>query len=807
MGKVIGIDLGTTNSVAAVVDGPQIRVLDNRDNRPSTRSVVGLRHKKGKADEVLVGDVAVANWPMAPKDTILSIKRLMGRGVADPEVQKIKKESLYEVVEPSDGTRDSVRVLMGGKQYSPVEISAMILKKIKEDAEFRLGEEVTDAVITVPAYFSQAQKAATRLAGQQAGMRVIKVLDEPTAASIAYGVDSAESTEPKYILVYDLGGGTFDISVLMWAGNVFAPLTLEGDMWLGGDNFDQAIVDRAVAYIREEYGVDPTPNLRCMAMLKKAAQEAKERLAASRTADIIIASALADESGNLLDVEMEITREQFEDWIRPQVAKTITLTEKALASAGLSVDQIAHVIMAGNSTCVPLVQQEVEKTFGTERVQRKMHPKLSVAQGAAKVAAVLYGKIVCQAPDPSDASRECGHVNKQDVPTCEKCGAPLGEAADKAAEDDELIPPGGIAPFSYGIQVKGDRFDVFIRKNAPFPTPEEQREPQTKHTHMANQRQINMPVYGGDNLDKASANDKQGEAVAILPPGLPVHTPVRIRLWLDSDGVFELSAHLEDGTDLKPWIMKGEVDQKAIEMLQRIEQDFENVEHELGTEEREALDKVRNDAFEDMRSHRFDQAMNRAQEFKDKLGQRQAPDPLRQKAENLLGFAQFVLQRYGWTFDVTKQYQFQQLVEQTREALEGGDRAALEKKVAELDKITDQLPKAAQLFVNMFMAIQSRIRPVDPVEASNLLDELDGVESAFKAKSPQAQAKLSQFAAKLAVAMDQIGGAGPGVAKKPQRCSAPGCGALIPVGAAKCPKCKLPVTLLDGGAPKSSTIR
>ncbi len=802
MGKVIGIDLGTTNTVCAIWDGLKMRVLDNRDGKPATRSVVGVKRKRGRDDEVLVGDVALNNWPMAPKDTIISIKRLMGRGVADPEVQKVRGSYLYEVVEPLDGTKDSVRVVMGGKQYAPVQISTMILKKVKEDAEFRLGEEVTDAVITVPAYFSQAQKAATRLAGQQAGLRVIRILDEPTAAAIAYGVDRAESSEPKYILVYDLGGGTFDISILMWAGNVFAPLTLEGDMWLGGDNFDQVLVDHAIRYIQKEYGLDPRPNLRFMAMLKKAAQEAKERLGASRTAEIMIPSVLSDSSGNLVDVEIEITREQFEDMIRPLVDKTIHLAETALTSAGLSVDQISHVLMAGNSTMVPLVQQAVEKKFGVQRMQREMHPKLVVAMGAAKVASVLYGRIVCQSPDASDPTRECGHVNKQDALKCEKCGAPLGAAGSTIADSNELIPPPTIAPFSYGIQTAGDGYDIFIRKSDPCPTPEEDRQPQTKYTRMSNQRIINIPVYGGDHTEKASANEKQGEAVAILPAGLPEGTPVRIKLWLNSDGIFDLTAHLEDGTDLKPWITKGEADQKAIELLIHVEQDFEKVESELESKDREELDQVRRDAYEDMKSQQFDRAVQRAEEFKRKLSEREKPDPLRQRAEWLISLAQFMPSRYGWALDVARQYQLQDLAEQTRAALEKGDRAALEGKVNELGKAIDHLPQIVKALVNMFLAIQQDIRPRDPVQAANLMDELDEVEAALRTNSPQANSKLNQFTAKLSVAIDQAGPGVPEPGKKTVQCH----GKEVPEGG-KCPICGTPAGVLKGRTTDSGPMR
>jgi molecular chaperone DnaK (HSP70) len=799
MGKCIGIDLGTTNTVMAVADGPQVRVLDNRENSPSTRSVVGLRRRKGKEDEILCGEVALDNWPMAPKDTIVSVKRLMGRGVSDPEVQKVRANYLYEVVEPADGTRDSVRVVMGGQQHSPVQISAIILRKLKADAEFRLGEHVTDAVITVPAYFSQAQKAATRRAGQEAGLRVIQILDEPTAAAIAYGMGGGgEASEPKYILVYDLGGGTFDISVLMWDRNVFVPMTLEGDMWLGGDNFDQVLVDFAVAQIRSEHSLEPKGNLRFMAMLKKSCQKAKETLSSARTADIIVSGVLQDAEGNLIDVDLTVTREQFEDLIRPLVARTIALAEKALSSAGLEPDQVAHVLLAGNATCVPLVQQEVEKRFGAEKILRKVHPKQSVAIGAARLAAVLYGKLVCQAPDPSDPQRECGFRNERDACKCGKCGAALG-AANEPAGTDELIPPGGIAPFPYGIQTAGDKYNLFIRKNDPFPTPEDNRQPQTFFTRLPNQRIIMIPVYGGEDLAKASANEKQGEAVAILPSGLPKGAPVRIRVWLDADGVFDLSAHLEDGTDLKPWIMKGEADAKALESLQQIDQEFERVEKELSAEEHSEVERVRNQAFDDVRRKRFDEARHRAEEFKRKLEERKKEeDPLVRRAGNLTGYTRMVLDRYGWLLEPSKAYQLSQLVDQVTQALSSGDRQLLEQKTNELDKATDHLPEAVQAFVNLFVAVRLRIEPMDPVLGANLLDELSEAERALKARQPDAKQKVQQVSAKIVVALDQLGD--PGAARK-RMCA---CGTEVPPGARNCPKCGLSANLLETGGPKTA---
>lgn len=785
MGKIIGIDLGTTNSAVAIVDGPQPRILDNKEAKPQTRSVVGLKKRKGKGGdgrtEVLVGDAAVDNWPLAPKDTIVSVKRLMGRGVADEEVQRIRQTVQYQIVEPSDGTKDSLRVVLGDKQYSPVEVSALILKKLKEDAEFRAGDKVTHAIITVPAYFSQIQRDATRKAGAAVGLKVIKILDEPTAAAIAFGMESSESADPKYLLVYDLGGGTFDVSVLMWAGNVFAPLNLEGDMWLGGDNFDQLLVDHACRHVKEEFDIDPSSNLRFMVALRKACQAVKERLSAGRSADLIVTGMLQDDEGNLIDVELEVTREEFERMIRPLVDKTVSVVKKAVSNADMNIEQIDHVLMAGNATCVPLVQRAMEELFGEEKILRKTHPKHSVAMGAAILAARIGQHIVCES---------CGHANPSDADACEQCERPLqsGDAAREEGASGDSVAVVGIAPFYYGIQSAGDQFNVFIRKNDPYPT----LEPQTLtfYTRTPDQRMISIPVYGGDNTEKASTNEKQGEAFAILPSGLPEKTPMRIRLWLDSDGVFDLDASLEDGTSLEPWILQGETDAKAVAAIEKIEGAVIKVRQEgaLSPEDADSLENARNRAFKELQGRNPEGAMAAVDEV-GKITERsdeEEGEDLAAKAERATGFVQFVLHQYSWVFekDPNRVYRLNKLVEEVNDAAEKGDAALLKEKMDELDKAVQTFPPVINALLGIRMAITSRVQPARPSLAQNLLQELDEVEGAMKQGEPRAQARLNALAAKLTDAIkdavkQQPGGGrcSKGHPTNGQRfCPHPGCG-------------------------------
>lgn len=793
MGKMVGIDLGTTNTVVAIIDGPRPRVLDSQEGKPQIRSAVSLKKRKGRkgeagTEEVLVGDAAVDNWGMAPKDTVLSVKRLMGRAVTDPEVQRIRQRATYPVVEPKDGTRDSVRVVIGGKQYSPIDVSAMILRKVKESAEFRLGEPVTHAVITVPAYFSQIQRDATRKAGLKAGLKVIKILDEPTAAAVAFGVESPDE-KPRTLVVYDLGGGTFDVSVLMLAGNVFAPLNLEGDMWLGGDDFDQKIIDHALQHIKNEYDIDPSQDGRFMAELRKAAQTTKERLTAANSADLLLTGMLRDDDDNLLDIDLEITRKDFERMILPlvgryrectcgaanlredtccvkcgqplrgpeRVGKSLQLVHDAIKNASLTVDQVDYVLMAGNSTIVPLVQREMEAEFGVEKILRTIHPKHCVALGAAITARWAGDRVICQAPDPADPKRECGHVNDTDATACAACGARLDSNVDDESGEPAPAPPTGIAPYSYGTQTAGDKYNVFIQKGDPFPT--ESPKPQTFYTRMPGQRIVSIPVYGGDHTDKASANELQGQALVLIPAALPQKTPVRIQLVLNSDGIFQVEAWLEDGTRLKPWVVAGEADAKAIENLEQLNQRL------IDPATRQRLPKVivaaereRDRVYEQLQRHQFDEALHDIMEINRELDN-PPPDAedLREKATNLIRYAEFVVSQYGWLItDPNQVYSLNRIVEAAKKALDANDPRNLQEQVKALDKATDAIPDAIKVFIGLKSAILSRIQPRDPRRAAGLLKELDEIENALKRQDFQAAGKLNGFIERIGQAIQDV---------------------------------------------------
>ena len=523
--RAIGIDLGTTNSVAACCDSDprSPRVLANSSGENLTPSVVGVRRRKDAAvaAEFLVGRAAVNYAPSAPENTVFSIKRLMGHRYADPKVAELRERYSYEIVEGSgDDPRAHVRV--DGTVYAPAEISAMILRRIKADAERVLGEPVTHAVITIPAYFNDSQRAATREAGELAGLVVKKIIDEPTAAAFAFGLHTEPGSRHR-ILVFDLGGGTFDISILQMVKkdgdghDQFQVLETSGDKWLGGDDFDRAIVDRVIAWVKEETGEDPSTDKRFLLLARKFAEEAKRALSQAEETDIVIPAAYRTALGEMQDVEMNLTRTQFEAMIRGSVGRCTQLVQEALAKQGLTPADISDVLLVGGSTLVPLVSRSVEAVFGAANVRRTVNPMECVALGAAIVAATQRG-IECAS---------CKTVNDEAAVSCVKCEQSLAGA--RAVGDTGLQE---VTAMALGIAaVKGNQADVFvpiIKKGTPYPL----REPMRATLKATDGRRIRVPVYEGDE-PVASSNHEQGVIEYELPEEIDVDTPVEVSFNYD----------------------------------------------------------------------------------------------------------------------------------------------------------------------------------------------------------------------------------------------------------------------------------
>jgi len=427
MGRRIGIDLGMTDSVMAVMgaEGRPI-VLKNKEGKPLTPCMVSWRKRDG-IEEFLIGEAAYDYCESDPQNTIHPVRCLTGRRFSDAHVEETRGQVQYDIVEPTDETEDSPRVILGGKEYSPTDILAMILRKLKEDAEFRLGEEVTHAVASVPAHFSQTQRDATRAAVLQAGLEVIRILDEPIAVALAYGIDSDYWGYPKSALVYGLDGDTFDASVLLVIDYVFAETSIEGDIWPGG-SFDQVLVDYAVEHVRQEYGTDPASDRRAMIKLGKAARNAREALCVSRAANLISPQLILDYTGGFIALDLEVTRSQYEEMIRPLAQKTLNLAEKAIKNAGLinedtgspDLSQIDCVLMSGSVARIPVIQHMIVEMFGENKVMRTDNPEYVGALGAALFHQEDF--LFCPNRDPDEPTKKCGYPNSPEATICARCG-------------------------------------------------------------------------------------------------------------------------------------------------------------------------------------------------------------------------------------------------------------------------------------------------------------------------------------------------------------------------------------------------
>ena len=380
MAKVLGIDLGTTNSAMAVFENGEAKIIANKEGKNTTPSIVAFTDK----GEVLVGESAKRQAITNPEKTIYSIKRIMGLMMNEEKAKEAQSKLPYHVVDRSG----ACAIEVAGKTYTPQEISAKVLIKMKEDAEAYLGETVTDAVITVPAYFNDAQRKATKEAGTIAGLNVLRIINEPTSAALAYGLDKKESEQ---IVVYDLGGGTFDVTALETGDGVVEVMATGGDAFLGGDDFDNKIIDFVAEEFKNETGIDVKADVMALQRVKDAAETAKKELSSSTETEINLPFITADASGPK-HLVTKITRAKFESLIGDLVASTIKTVQGVLKDAGLSTSEINEVVMVGGSTRIPLVQEEMKKFFGKE-LNKSVNPDEVVALGAAIQGGVLAGDV------------------------------------------------------------------------------------------------------------------------------------------------------------------------------------------------------------------------------------------------------------------------------------------------------------------------------------------------------------------------------------------------------------------------------
>mgnify|MGYP001807840449 FL=1 len=483
MSKVIGIDLGTTNSCVAIMEGTQAKVLENAEGARTTPSVVAFTD----GDEKLIGQPAKRQAVTNPENTIFAVKRLMGRNFEDPTVKKDIESATFKIIKAENG---DAWIEAKGKKYSPSQISAFVLQKMKETAEKYLGQEVTKAVITVPAYFNDAQRQATKDAGKIAGLEVLRIINEPTAASLAYGLDKKVN---KKIAVYDLGGGTFDVSILELGDGVFEVKSTNGDTFLGGEDFDNTIVDYLLNEFKKENGIDLKSDKLALQRLKEAAEKAKIELSSAAQTEINLPFITADKTGPK-HINIKMTRAKLEALVEDLIGRTIPPCKTALKDAGLSAAEINEVILVGGMTRMPKVIEEVKNFFGKEP-NKSVNPDEVVAMGAAIQAGVLQGDV----------------------------------------KDVLLLD---VTPLSLGIETLGGVSTKLIDKNTTIPT----KKSQVFSTAEDNQPAVSIRVLQGER-EMATDNKLLGNfelvGMAPAPRGVP---QIEVAFDIDANGIVNVSA-------------------------------------------------------------------------------------------------------------------------------------------------------------------------------------------------------------------------------------------------------------------------
>ena len=644
MGISIGIDLGTTNSVVAFKDSSVRVIATGPNNEDLCRSCVAL----DKSGSFIVGNVAYKNWRRYAPNIVVSAKRLMGVSYSDAQVQKMKADKdmyPYGISKMSGGTDESVVVIMSGKEYTPEQISAQILRQLKEDASVKLGGEVTHAVITVPAYFNEKQKTATRKAAELAGLKVQRLLAEPTAAAISYGADKMAADEDKNFLVYDFGGGTFDLSILVASGGNFIESGTGGDRWLGGDDIDRLVSEYVLTEAGKANSVDIHDIIEALPDKKKyefqgefknEVESAKKALSQSQSATISVFDRLEDEDGNPIDIEVTLTREKFEDMIRPLVQRTLDLIDELLEKTAFPIDVIDNILLVGGSSCIPLVRKMLCDKYGEDKILSSEKPMLAIAEGAAILSHSLGTESECP---------HCGKLVPIGETECPHCHNSF-EAKPHVDSAEDGVIVSHTTKHKYFIQVADDADNIsykeIIDENIGLPYDVNHK----FFTLVENQKIVGVQLFSDAEGGKM---EKLGTGFFTISENLPVHSELQFTFSLTEDEVMnEVKVRVPaTGKSSNVVLSRGSLDTHCLEQIAPIfdrvmtDQSIRDVKKAVFVEK---LQKI----IDDISSNKYEPESTKWQEFEDALKMASQVATTKEEREPVqVIIAQILLENFG----------------------------------------------------------------------------------------------------------------------------------------------------------------
>lgn len=563
MAKTIGIDLGTTNSVVAFKDATVRVISTGPNNEDLCRSCVAV----DKSGSFIVGNAPYKNWKRYAPNIVVSVKRLMGAAISDPQVQKMKADKdmyPYGISKYSGGTEDSVAIIMNGQEYTPEQISAEILRQLKNDASVKLGDEVTHAVITVPAYFNEKQKSATRKAAELAGLKVQRLLAEPTAAAISYGADKMSENEDKIFLVYDFGGGTFDLSILVASGGNFIESGTGGDRWLGGDDIDRLLSEYVLSEAGKANDVDIHDIINLLPEKKKHAfqgefkneiESAKKTLSQTESATISVFDYLETEDGDPIDIEITVTRQQFNNLIRPLIQRTIDLIEDLLVKTAYPIETIDNILLVGGSSCIPLVREMLCAKYGKEKILSSEKPMLAIAEGAA---------ILSHAMGADDIEcRFCGNMIPINTDVCPYCHNYIGDINEASKENEGPIFS---TKHKYFIETRDDadnvQYSMIIDENEVLPKEADHK----FYTLVENQKIVAINIFSDAENGR---KEKICTGYFTISESLPVHSELLFSFRLSEDEILSIKVHVTStGKTEKIVLGRGSYDTHCLSAIQ-----------------------------------------------------------------------------------------------------------------------------------------------------------------------------------------------------------------------------------------------